>query len=527
MKTFFIAFLVTLLGTVSLAQVTPDSTAQTGKKRVLTYEEYKAQQAGNVVVKQPADSIKSTVEVITDSTITIPVNQGTNTTTALNEYPEVDALDDALLKELYNNDMFDYMYDDVASMDFSATVGQVVPTDTLKARLKKINESTPFQIDYNPVLEQLINKKLGYQRVYLERLMTLSDYYFPLFEEMLDKYDIPLEMKYLAVVESALDPRAKSRVGATGLWQFMFATGRNYDLEVNSYVDERMDPIKSTEAACKFLKSLYGIYGDWDLALAAYNSGPGNVNKAIRRSGGYRNYWNLRPYLPRETAGYVPAFQAMVYLYTYASEHGFQPRQTPHKMIATDTIQVKQMIALDHVAQFVDEDIEVVEFHNPSYKLDIIPVLEGRDYYLRLPLRAVSKFVSNEDAVYAFAKAEFNKREKPLPELLKAESRVVYRVKSGDYLGKIANKYGVRVSQLKRWNSLRSNNLKIGQRLYIHPRRPVANTAVKSTPNSYTVKSGDSLWKIANTYGTSIATIRKLNPGKTEDLQPGTTLKLK
>ncbi len=523
----FLAVLILLVTTVSVAQVTPDSTVQKEKKRVLTYEEFKAQQAGNVVVKKATDSIKPVTETATDTiTTTIPVMEGV-TTTALNEYPEVDALDDALLQELYNNDMYDYMYKSVASMDLSATVGQVVPTDTLKARLQKINESTPFQIDYNPVLEKLINKKLSYQRVYLERLMTLSDYYFPLFEETLDKYDIPLEMKYLAVVESALDPRAKSPVGATGLWQFMFATGRNYNLEVNSYVDERMDPIKSTEAACKFLKSLYNIYGDWDLALAAYNSGPGNVNKAIRRSGGYRNYWNLRPYLPRETAGYVPAFQAMVYLYTYASEHGFQPRQTPHKTIATDTIHVKQMIALDHVAQFVDEDIEVVEFHNPSYKLDIIPVLKGRDYYLRLPLRAVSKFVSNEDAVYAFAKAEFDKREKPLPELLKAESRVVYRVKSGDYLGKIANKYGVRVSQIKRWNSLRSNNLKIGQRLYIHPRRPVANTAVRSTPSSYTVKSGDSLWKIANTYGTSIAAIRKLNPGKTEDLQPGTTLKLK
>ncbi|GAK88211.1 membrane-bound lytic murein transglycosylase D precursor [Nonlabens ulvanivorans] len=309
----------------------------------------------------------------------------------------------------------------------------------------------------------------------------------------------------------------------------MFATGRDFDLEVNSYVDERMDPIKSTEAACKFLKSLYNIYGDWDLALAAYNSGPGNVNKAIRRSGGYKNYWNLRPYLPRETAGYVPAFQAMVYLYTYASEHGFQPAQTAYKTIATDTIRVKKMISLEHVAQFTDEDIETIQFHNPSYKLDIIPAVSGRNYYLRLPVRAAGKFVSSEDAVYAFAKAELDKKEKPLPELVKAESRVVYRVKNGDYLGKIANKYGVKVSQLKRWNSLRSNNLKIGQRLYIHPRKPVtsSSSSTQEAPRSYKVKSGDSLWKIANTYGITIAQIRKLNPGKTEDLQPGTTLKLK
>ncbi|GAK74775.1 membrane-bound lytic murein transglycosylase dprecursor [Nonlabens ulvanivorans] len=253
------------------------------------------------------------------------------------------------------------------------------------------------------------------------------------------------------------------------------------------------------------------------------------MNKAIRRSGGYKNYWNLRPYLPRETAGYVPAFQAMVYLYTYASEHGFQPAQTAYKTIATDTIRVKKMISLEHVAQFTDEDIETIQFHNPSYKLDIIPAVSGRNYYLRLPVRAAGKFVSSEDAVYAFAKAELDKKEKPLPELVKAESRVVYRVKNGDYLGKIANKYGVKVSQLKRWNSLRSNNLKIGQRLYIHPRKPITSgsTSSKKAPGSYKVKSGDSLWKIANTYGITIAQIRKLNPGKTEDLQPGTTLKLK
>lgn len=442
------------LSMVTMAQVSTDSTSTTG--RIITYEEFKKNQQKEQQNTVVTDSIKPVVEVVSDTTSMVNIPIITVANAGINEYPEVDEFDEKLLKELYNNDMYDYMYDEVIQMDYSEAVMKTLPTDTLKARLKRINETTPFQIDYNPVLEQLINKKLSHQRIYMERLMTLSDYYFPLFEEMLDKYDIPLEMKYLAVVESALDPRAKSRVGATGLWQFMFATGRDFDLEVNSYVDERMDPIKSTEAACKFLKSLYNIYGDWDLALAAYNSGPGNVNKAIRRSGGYKNYWNLRPYLPRETAGYVPAFQAMVYLYTYASEHGFQPAQTAYKTIATDTIRVKKMISLEHVAQFTDEDIETIQFHNPSYKLDIIPAVSGRNYYLRLPVRAAGKFVSSEDAVYAFAKAELDKKEKPLPELVKAESRVVYRVKNGDYLGKIANKYGVKVSQLKRWNSLRS-----------------------------------------------------------------------
>jgi membrane-bound lytic murein transglycosylase D len=470
-----------------------------------------------------------------DSSIDLPIIKAQldslvidSTVIRLQTYPEVDQFDEDLLKELYNNDLYDYMYDEVVQMDYSEAVAAQLSTDTLKMRLKRINEETPFQIDYNPILEKLINKKLSYKRVYLERLMTLSDYYFPMFEQYLDQYDIPLEMKYLAIVESALDPKIKSRVGATGLWQFMFTTGRSYGLEVNSYVDERMDPIKATQAACKFMSSLYNIYGDWDLVLAAYNSGPGNVNKAIRRSGGYKNYWNIRPYLPRETAGYVPAFQSTMYLFKYAKEHGFQPLKPTYKVIATDTLHVKKMITLEHVAQFTEEDLEVVQFHNPSYKLDIIPLVKDKVHYLRLPLRAAARFVSNEDSLYAYAAAEFEKKEKPLPELLEAPSRVSYRVKSGDYLGKIANRYGVRVSQLKRWNNLRSNNLSIGQRLYIHPTKPVTTKKTSSSKaTTHKVKSGDSLWKISQTYGTSIATLRKLNPVASKDLQPGVLLKLK
>jgi membrane-bound lytic murein transglycosylase D len=475
------------------------------------------------------DTLKSTAVFVKEMPIQKIATDTAITGTLLKLHPQVDEYDEKLLKVLYDNDLYEYMYKEIVQMDYSEVVTATLPTDTLKARLAAINETTPFQIDYNPILEKLINKKLGYQRVYLERLMTLSDYYFPLFEPFLDQYDIPLEMKYLAIVESALDPRIKSRAGATGLWQFMFTTGRNFDLEVNSYVDERMDPIKSTQAACKFMSSLYEIYGDWDLVLAAYNSGPGNVNKAIRRSGGYKNYWNIRPYLPRETAGYVPAFQAMMYLFTYAPQHGFQPQQTTYKTIATDTIRVKSMITLEHVAQFTDQDLEVIQFHNPSYKLDVIPVVAGRDYYLRLPIRDMATLVSNEDAMYAFAKAEFDKLEKPLPELLKVESRTVYRVKSGDYLGKIANQYGVKVSDIKRWNNLRSNNLRIGQKLYLHSRNPVATASRTNTttPATHEVVNGDSLWKIASKYGMSIAALRKLNPATAEDLKVGAVLNLK
>lgn len=440
-------------------------------------------------------------------------------------YPEADELDEKLMNLLYAHEGFDYMFDDETEVSDSDLMDVELSTDTLKARLKKINESTPFQIDYNPILENLIKKKLKYNKVYLERIMTLSDYYFPLFEEQLDRFDVPLEMKYLAIVESALDPQIKSRVGATGLWQFMLPTGRSMGLEVDSYVDERMDPMKSTIAACKYLNLLYDTYSDWDLALAAYNSGAGNVNKAIRRSGGRKNYWNLRAYLPRETADYVPQFQAMMYLYTYAAEHGFKPQRPSRLMMATDTVLVKKKIHFDHIAQALDVDKELIQYHNPSYKLDIIPVITGKPHYLRLPQEQIAAFVGNEDIIYAFAKAESDKSEKPDPALLKPQTSITYKVRSGDFLGKIANKYNVKVSQIKRWNGLRSNNLRIGQRLKIMTRG--ATIASTSTGKKHTVKRGDSLWEIGKKYGVTVAKLKKLNPSKANDLKPGMTLTLK
>src|SRR5690606_24871024 len=210
--------------------------------------------------------------------------------------------------------------------------------------------------------------------------MGLSHFYFPMFEYEFDKHNVPLEIKYLAIVESALKPRAKSRVGATGLWQFMFGTGKEYGLNVSSYVDERSDPVKSSVAASQYLARLYKIFGDWDLALAAYNSGPGNVSKAIRRSGGYENYWNIRPHLPRETAGYLPAFLATMYIFEYAEEHGFKKERPDFRYIDTDTIHVKQMISLDQVSELLELPMEELQFLNPAYKLDIIPFIEGSHY---------------------------------------------------------------------------------------------------------------------------------------------------
>lgn len=445
-------------------------------------------------------------------------------------------IDQKWLEELYSNNLYDTIYKTVLEQKYEPVDYPELPTDTLKARLKVLNARTPFNIEYNPSLESVIKSYLKNRRQSMERLMSLSDYYFPLFEESLDNYDIPLEVKYLAIVESALKPRAKSRVGATGLWQFMFGTGKEYGLNVSSFVDERSDPVKSTVAASKYLARLYKIFGDWDLALAAYNSGPGNVSKAIRRSGGYENYWNIRPHLPRETAGYLPAFLATMYIFEFAEEHGFKKERPNFHYVETDTIHVKKMISLDQVSELLDVPIEELQFLNPAYKLDVIPFIKGEDYTLRLPREAVGKFVTNEDQIYAFAENEFNKREKPLPQFFDSDSKVRYRVRSGDYLGKIARKYGVRVSQIKQWNGLRSNNLKIGQRLTIYPRKPVTSQKVSSTSSvkktintegksTYKVQKGDSLWSISQKFpGVSVQNIKDWNDISSNKLKIGMTL---
>ncbi|MGH1384859.1 LysM peptidoglycan-binding domain-containing protein [Kordia sp.] len=443
-------------------------------------------------------------------------------------------IDSLWLRELGGEELFDTIHKEISELKYEPVVFQDLPTDTLKARLERLNAKTPFNIEYNPSLESVIRRFLKRHKKSMERLMKTSQYYFPMFEQELDNYNIPLEVKYLAIVESALNPRARSRVGATGLWQFMYQTGKQYDLNVSSYVDERSDPEKSTKAACQYLASLYKIFGDWDLALAAYNSGPGNVSKAIRRSGGYENYWNIRKNLPRETAGYLPAFLATMYIFEYADEHGFQVEKIEVPHFATDTIRVKQLLTFDQISEVLNVKVEDLQFFNPSYKLDIIPHIKGRNYTLRLPVKEVGKFVNNEEAIYALAKEELAKREKPLPQLFEMDKRTRYRVRQGDYLGKIARRFGVRVSDLKRWNGLRSNRLRIGQRLTVYPKKPGFATKKsskkkknKGNAKTYTVKSGDSLWSIAQKFpGVSVKNIKKWNDISGNKLKPGMTLQV-
>ncbi|UII81579.1 lytic transglycosylase domain-containing protein [Flagellimonas sp. CMM7] len=474
---------------------------------------------------------------------TMAVSVGEDSKTKLMDLEEARRYDSLWLKELHDSaQLFSELLLEVQNPSEEEITMVDLPTDTLKARLALLDEKTPFNISYNSSLESVIKSFLVRKKDLMQRMITASQFYFPLFEQELDNQDVPLEIKYLAIIESALNPRARSRVGAKGLWQFMYGTGKMYGLEVSSYVDERNDPIFATKAAAKYLSKLHGIFNDWDLALAAYNSGPGNVNKAIRRSGGYKNYWNIRRNLPRETAGYLPAFLATMYIFEYAEEHGLQYKKADRPYFETDTVHVKNLITFDQISKLVDISKEELEMLNPAYKLNIIPKIKGKTYALRLPVTKIGKFVSNEEAIYAYAKKELDSLEKPLPQLTQAKNQVRYKVRSGDYLGRIAERYGVGVSQIKRWNGLRSNNLRVGQRLTIFPRKPYISkqaVAKTSTSNSstatlasngskvHTVKEGDSLWTISRKYpGVSIENLRKWNGLSGNNLKPGTKLKL-
>lgn len=440
--------------------------------------------------------------------------------------------DSLWLKEIYGSELFDDIYNSVVNQDFGEVDYSELSTEVLKQRLKDLDARTPFKVEYNVALESVIKQYLKNRRRSFEIIMGLSEYYFPMFEQELDKHNLPLELKYLAVIESALNPRAQSRVGATGLWQFMFTTGKMFGLDVSSYVDQRSDPILATEAAAKYLKSLNNSFNDWDLALAAYNSGPGNVSKAIRRSGGKTDYWALRDYLPRETAGYVPAFLATMYIFEYAEEHGFKKQTGKFHYVATDTIRVKQQITLDQVAELTSVDRQELEFLNPSYKLGIIPVVKNENYMLRLPLSAVGTFVNNEDAIYAHV-GEI--KEEKTPELIEQKDRIRYRVKAGDNLGKIAQTYGVGVNQIRSWNGMRNNVINTGQNLIIHPTRnasQITNATIASNSNAnsekvYTVRNGDSLWSISQKFpGVSIENIKKWNGISNDNIKAGTRLKI-
>ena len=355
-------------------------------------------------------------------------------------------------------------------MRVDTSVPPVFSDSVYEARIQQLDTKTPIDLVYNPYVKQYINVYTKQRRQQMSRMMGLAAYYFPVFEEVLDQFNLPLELKYLALVESALNPKAKSWAGATGLWQFMYNTGKEHNLKVSSYVDERMDPYRATVAACEFFEKSYSVYRDWSLVLASYNSGRGNVNKAIRRSGGKRNYWQIRRFLPKETRSYVPAFIAVCYAMNYASDHNISAENPRILFHEVDTIEVKYQIDFEYLSSSIGVSLDELEFLNPSYKINVIPKIEGRPYHLVLPVAKMGVFVENEKEIYAhFAELDAQKR-KNYPKYSEQDERVIHRVKSGEYLGKIARRYGCSVKKIQKWNNLKNDNIRIGQKLILYVR---------------------------------------------------------
>lgn len=338
-----------------------------------------------------------------------------------------------------------------------------------------------IEMPYNDVVQKFIDRYSGRLRHSVSYMLGASNFYMPIFEEALEAYELPLELRYMPVIESALNPTAVSRAGATGLWQFMLPTGKRYGLNVNSLVDERRDPIKSSYAAAQYLSDLYKVFGDWTLVIAAYNCGPEQVNKAIRRSNGERDYWKIYPYLPKETRGYVPAFIAANYIMTYYCDHNICPMKTrlPAK---TDTLMLSKNVHLEQIAAVCGVSIDELRALNPAYRRDVIPGATELSC-LRLPQTEIGKFIDNEDSIYNYkseelmakrTEVEVNKQaasttsSKRSATRRKSRTRARYvTIRSGQTLSELAEKHGTTVSRLKRLNGLKGTSIRAGKKLRV------------------------------------------------------------
>ena len=407
------------------------------------------------------------------------------------------------------------------------------PDSVYAERIAKLREQTTIELVYNSHVKSFIDVYAVRKRDHTCRILGLADIYFPMFEQALDKYNIPLEIKYLAVVESALNPRAGSHAGAKGLWQFMYATGKTYKLNVTSLVDDRMDPVKATEAACQHLLDLYNKYDDWFLALAAYNSGGGNVNKAIRRAGGLKNYWAVWPFLPKETRGYVPAFIAVNYVMNYSQEHNLYPTDPGIIADGVDSVTVHEPLHFDQLHEMLNIPMEDIKFFNPQYKASIIPANAKTPMSLRLPEIYIDSFIVHEKELYNFKTKKGIDRAKLEEEMKKVSDRSVHIVKSGESLGSIANKYRISVNQLKTWNKLKNTTIYPGQKLIVYssgaPMAQVGNSqpVERSTEQKiHTVKSGENLSIIAKKYKCTITELKTWNNLKSTNLSVGQKLKV-
>jgi membrane-bound lytic murein transglycosylase D len=433
--------------------------------------------------------------------------------------------------------------DDSASFAFYALPTEVeyIPGDDLPAvvkdKLQCLQKTIP--LTYNERVHAFINYFTVRDREYTRMVATRKNIYFPLFEKYLAKYGLPDELKYLSIIESGLNAKAVSRARAVGLWQFMSPTGRHYGLQHDWFIDDRMDPDKATEAACRYLKDLYNMFGDWELALASYNAGPGNVKKAIRRSGYKKNFWEAYAYLPRETRSYVPQYVAIIYAMNYLDDHNFYDIGEEYA-IPSDTLHVTKFLNFETFANLTGVCLEDLQLLNPSVQRNAVPGI-GRKV-IRVPIIAKEALALNRYAILDSA-SKIGKRE--LEMLAKnsegstyGRDKVLYRVKSGDVLGSIAMRYNVRVADIRKWNNLNGNTIRVNQRLNIWLKQPaggvpvVASTQPKPVaplpvPGSktYTVQEGDTLWDISRKFeGLTIEKLKTLNNLTTNKLKPGQKL---
>ncbi len=494
-----------------------------------------------------------------------PVSQET-----LQDDPIAAALDSLYTLNLFEKGYAKINYSKTSKFNFSPDSVPSYDESVYASRLAHIDANSPFDLQYNSVVKGYIQLYTVRRRELVSRMMALSQFYFPIFEQQLDRYNLPLELKYLAICESALNPMARSHAGAMGLWQFMYPTGKMYGLKVSSYVDERCDPYKSTEAACQYLKFLYSMFGDWQMVLAAYNGGPGTVNKAIRRSGGKRTYWEIRPFLPKETQGYVPAFIAVNYVMNYTAEHNLYSAIPKKIFQEIDTITVKKQVSLSKIAGILGISEDEIQYLNPSYRKGVIPFLADEQNILTLPADKLGLFVMNEDKIYNLN--GLNPEPLTSDAILAKQPQViaVYRVKKEEQLASIAKKYSCTTAELKQWNNLKGNAVAPGRKLNIYSSPTSEITAKSNTslpekteeakteqpinvekPNKetekavskngsetksgeaqdyklYTIQKGDTLYKIAKKQKTTIEEIKRLNNFSTKYmLIPGKKIKVR
>lgn len=486
---------------------------------------------------------------------------------AYNWSPEDSLKGEAMIRTIEQSlDMFyaenapDGNYDSIiAALNYEPDQVPEFSDEVYCERLGVMNEMSPFHLDCNDITLSTIHffvaKRRGFARIVLGR----SKLYFDMFEEKLAKYNLPIELKYLAVIESGLRPQVKSRAGALGLWQFMYGTGRMFGLKENSYIDERMDPDLATEAACQYLAKLYGIYNDWNLALAAYNAGPGNVNKAIRRSGNKLTYWEVRPFLPKETQGYVPNFIAAAYLLTYHAEHNIVPMEAMVRYPQLDTMCLNKGVHMESISGLLGLGLEDIQVLNPIYKTTYIPK-STPPQCITLPLTVIGELVTLEDSLYAYEFETYVRGQQPgvavenvsnngqnvadtngngttTPENATNVNYQYHKVASGETLGTIASRYGMSVAELQRVNGLRTTKIYVGQRLKVSGGSGAVqnNTAINQTNANtvadkkyYTVRSGDTFGRIAQSHRLTISQLRKLNPGiNIERLNVGQKIRVK